>query len=157
MNVTYRQATIYDVSQLSELRWSFKTEGLSPIEVHGKDHFLIECCKFLEQGLETGRWCCWLAQISNDIISNVFIQRIQKVPKPGKFLNEFGYLTNIYTKPEFRGQGIGAELVKRAQDWAKENDLEFLIVWPDTERLAWYQRLGFKRSAEAYEHDTGAY
>ena len=157
MNITYRQATIYDVSQLSELRWSFKTERLSPTEGHGKDHFLIECRKFIKQGLETGRWCCWLAQIGNDIIANIFIQRIQKVPKPGKYLNEFGYMTNVYTKPEFRGQGVGAELVKRTQNWAKENDLEFLIVWPDTERLVWYQRLGFKRSVEAYEHDTRAY
>jgi GNAT superfamily N-acetyltransferase len=46
-------------------------------------------------------------------------------------------------KPAYRGRGIGSELLRHVQAWAKAQDLEFLIVWPSEASESYYARAGF--------------
>ena len=77
------------------------------------------------------------------IVSHVYIERIRKVPRPTSFDAEYGYLTNMYTLPAFRGQEIGANLLRVAVEWAREQHLEMIILWPARGREAFYERSGF--------------
>jgi GNAT superfamily N-acetyltransferase len=51
-------------------------------------------------------------------------------------------------QPDFRGQGIGAEIIGRAQEAARQADVELIIVWPSEESLGFYKREGFAGSDE---------
>jgi ribosomal protein S18 acetylase RimI-like enzyme len=58
------------------------------------------------------------------------------------------YMTNVYTRPSHRSRGIGGQLVERAQEAAREADVELIIVWPSEESISFYERYGFDRPIE---------
>ncbi len=53
-------------------------------------------------------------------------------------------MTNVYTRPEHRGTGIGRELVSAATAWAQSSDVELICVWPSEQSDAFYRRRGFE-------------
>jgi len=146
----YRQAIPTDFSRLAVMRWDFRTElapETPPREV--KEKFLAAMTQFLEEAHTSGKWGIWVAEEDGLIVSHVYIERIRKVPRPLSFNAEMGYLTNMFTYPEFRGKGIGAELLRHAVEWARSQQLEMVILWPAKGRQAFYARGGFGPEQEA--------
>lgn len=129
--------------QLAELRWDFRMEGGDELPAVSKSEFVEACLLFLKRGLESGYYAHWLAEEGDEIVSHVFIHKIDMIPRPCKIHDQFGYITNNYTKPAYRNRGVAPELMRRALDWAKDEDLELLIVYPSERAVSFYQRAGF--------------
>lgn len=146
--MNYRLAIERDLPALAELRWLWRVEEDGSKPVAGRAEFLNVCIDFLEQGLADGSWVYWVAEEEDELISQIFVRRVRKVPKPDRLHDEYGYVTNVYTRPAYRGQGIGSELMKHVLAWAKAQDLEFLVVWPGEESIRFYERAGFSFDAE---------
>jgi GNAT superfamily N-acetyltransferase len=154
--IEYRMATEVDMDALANLRWDTWLEGgQDPAEV-SQESFWRECALILKQRLLSQQWTYWIATHQGEIIAQIFIQRIAKVPKPSKMQDAFGYVTNVYTRPAYRGQGIGSSLLAQVKAWAKEQDLEFLILWPTEESIPFYERAGFA-PGEAVEYSVRPY
>ncbi len=149
--MNYRMATDDDLMQLAELRWDFRMEGGDELPVVSKPEFVEACTSFLKRGLENGYHVYWLAEEGGEIISHIFIHKIDMVPRPCKIHDQFGYITNNYTKPEDRSRGVGSELMKRVIDWAKDEDLELLIVYPSERAVSFYKRAGFYMENDVME------
>ncbi len=146
----YRQATPNDFPRLAQMRWDFRTELLTKTLPPGtKEAFLPVMLEFLEEAFHSGQWVMWLAEQDGEIVSHVYIERIRKVPRPTSFDCAYGYLTNMYTVPAWRGKGVGAELLRFAMDWAREQKLEMIILWPAPGRQGFYERGGFIQEPEA--------
>jgi GNAT superfamily N-acetyltransferase len=141
--IQYRMATDQDLAQLAELRWDFRDEDGVEHPVVSQSEFIEACIIFLKRGLESGYHTYWVAEQEGEIISQVFVHRIDLVPRPCKVQDQFGYITNNYTKPVYRNQGIGSELIERVKQWARSEDLELLIVYPSDEAVTFYERAGF--------------
>jgi len=154
--VNYRQATPNDFASLAQMRWDFRTEMLTrPLPPETEQAFIPVMLEFLEQAYHNGQWVMWLAEENGVIVSHVYIERIRKVPRPTSFDCEYGYLTNMYTLPAWRGKEVGAELLRHAVDWAREQKLEMIILWPAKGREAFYQRGGFIHEPEAMSQELG--
>lgn len=54
-----------------------------------------------------------------------------------------GYIQDIIVRPEYRGRGIGQELVKRLRDYCIEHDLEWIGLVAEKGTVPFYQRFGF--------------
>jgi GNAT superfamily N-acetyltransferase len=80
---------------------------------------------------------------------------IDKVPRPVPERTRIAYLTNVYTRPDFRRKGIGAEIIRRAQTAAREADVELMIVWPSDESERFYRREGFATPDDALVWNAG--
>ena len=141
--IHYRMAHEGDLAELAGTRWDFRTEEEPAPVGMSRETFVAACEEFLRRGLHDGRWTCWVAEHEGQIIAHIYVQRIAKVPKPSRLDDAFGYVTNVYTRPAYRGQGIGTALMERVQTWAREQDLELLIVWPSEASVSFYQRAGF--------------
>jgi GNAT superfamily N-acetyltransferase len=76
-------------------------------------------------------------------VSHAFVALVDKVPRPVRENSKIAYLTNVYTRPEYRGRGVGAQLIERAQQAAREARVELMIVWPGDESVEFYRRKGF--------------
>jgi GNAT superfamily N-acetyltransferase len=148
----YRLAGEADLPQLAEMRWDFRTEheGI-PFEL-SKERFLTVCLEFLQRAFKSGRWSFWLADQDGQILTNAFVQRIEKVPSPTHLAREFGYVTNVYTRPAWRRQGIGAGLIQTVQEWAAAQGLEMLVLWPARPSVEFYRRAGFLQPGEEMEY-----
>jgi GNAT superfamily N-acetyltransferase len=150
--MNYRLAADSDLPELAGMRWDFRTE-IHPIpEGATRDAFIPPCVDFLRDALASGRWLFWIAEENGQIVSQIFVQRIRKMPRPGKLLAEFGYVTNVYTLPAFRGRGIGAVLMAYVKEWAHQEKLDILILWPSQKARPFYHRAGFRPSPEALEY-----
>lgn len=149
--MNYRIATHEDLTQLSELRWDFRAEDGDEIPVVGRNEFIKACVSFLKQGLENGYHVYWLAEENMEIVAHIFVHKIDMVPRPCKIHDQFGYITNNYTKPEYRSRDIGSELMRKVLEWAKTEDLELLIVYPSERAVSFYERAGFSLENEVME------
>lgn len=145
-----RLAALDDVDELVQMRWDFSEEEASSSV--GFEEFHRICSEFLVKALESGDWYIWIAEVENKIVSHMYLQLIHKVPRPGKSPDPyFGYVTNVYTRPAFRSQGIGTEIHTAMEKWSKENKVEFLILWPSSNSIQFYSRNGFSLCEEAME------
>lgn len=151
MNI--RLATEGDIDRLIRMRWDFTYEDY-PVQKADEgmfQHFTEECRAFLTRAIQSGRWYIWVAEIENRIVSHVYIELIEKVPRPGRVTHPFGYMTNVYTVPEHRGKRIGAGLLARIEEWSRQEKHEFILVWPSEAGVPFYERHGYKLSREAME------
>ena len=95
-----------------------------------------------------------VAENAGEVVACVFLQLVEKVPSPGRETNHWGYLTNFYTSPEYRGRGIGRQMLDALINSAQEKDLELLIVWPSPESVSIYERAGFS-DVNKFHSDPG--
>jgi GNAT superfamily N-acetyltransferase len=157
MTPIYRTADEADAGALALMRWDFRLEEAPGTPRNDQATFLDACSSFLRQGLAERRWTYWIAQEDALIVSHIFIQRVAKVPKPNRIDDALGYVTNVYTRPAYRNRGIGTQLMAHVLRWAAEQDLESLIVWPSERSVPFYQRAGFRGSAEMLEYEVRPY
>jgi GNAT superfamily N-acetyltransferase len=147
-----RMATLADATELARLRWDF-----SPDEVAASDQsfaeFQADFSDFWAKAIGSGNWAVWVAEQAGRLVCTIWLQVIHKVPRPGRIggHKRYGYMTNVYTEPELRGQGIGSRVLKHAIQWAQDQELEGLVVWPSTESVSFYERAGFSQSPDALE------
>lgn len=147
----YRLAIEEDLSQLAEMRWDFQTEDETEKPIVEKTEFLEKCVEYLRQSFENGDWAFWIAEENGEIVSHIFVCKILSVPRPARLENLWGYLTNVYTKPDFRGKGIGAELLRQVKIWSIAQDFELLIVSPSDDSIKFYKRAGFAEQTDFYQ------
>ncbi|HVE94853.1 MAG TPA: GNAT family N-acetyltransferase [Acidimicrobiales bacterium] len=153
-----RTATVADAVELAELRWEWRIEEEPEREAReSRGSFVERFVDSVTSDVIEGRWTVWVAEDDDRIVSNVWVYRVPKVPNPGSASRDFGYVTNVYTKPGVRNLGIGTELMEAVKSWAHGLDLEMLIVWPSDPSLPWYRRAGFERSPEMLELEIAGY
>lgn len=148
---TYRLAVESDAPVLAEMRWTWRTGEDGGRAVVSRERYLDQCAAFVRQGLAEGSWICWVAEVEGQIVSHIFVRRVRKVPKPNRLHDEIGYVTNVYTRPAYRGQGIGSALLERVVQWAKDRELDVLFVWPSEQAVPFYERAGFRADNEILE------
>ena len=142
MEVTIRPATVSDVPELAELRKAFTFED--PVQaVELRDDFEDAFTEIVGAGITGGRWMVWVAEADGAIVSHAFVGLVDKIPRPIRQDRWLGYVTNVYTRPEHRGRGIGAALLDRVTAWAAEENVELLVVWPSEESVDFYEQAGF--------------
>ncbi|WP_044101887.1 GNAT family N-acetyltransferase [Neolewinella persica] len=144
-------ATKLDAPILASLRWDFQREEENSPPIVTKVEFLKNCTLFFESSLASGSWQHWLMEESGKPVANASLKLVSMIPRPNRPEDTFGYLTNVYTIPEYRNQGIGSQLLQGIKDWSASEDLEVVIVWPSEKSRTFYQRLGFQASDEIME------
>lgn len=147
LNVAIRLATLSDVDELVEMRRAFTIEDMQT-DAQLRPEYEAECSAFLRNAVSDGRWHIWVAESAGEIVSHVFVALVDKVPRPTRRNSMIAYLTNVYTKPPYRGQGAGARLIQRAQQAAYDDGVELMIVWPSEPSVGFYEREGFIRPDE---------
>ncbi|MBP2240472.1 GNAT superfamily N-acetyltransferase [Cytobacillus eiseniae] len=149
-----RLAKEKDIKQLIQMRWDFTIEydKSGKIEKTSFAAFEKECQSFLLNAMNNGQWFIWVAEKNGEIIANIYIELIQKVPRPGRTTYPFAYMTNVYTVKPYRNKGIGSKLLATINEWAKEEKYEFIIVWPSEDSVPYYQRNGYVHSTEPLEY-----
>lgn len=142
----YRTATVHDARELAELRWEFRLAEAGGVAAFSKDEFIPVCAEFFSAGLEQGDWYHWVAEHEGRLVACAGIHTVRKIPHPNHLQDRFGYVTNVYTRPAYRNQGIGGTLMRLLVDWARAEDVEFLVLWPSERSVPFYERCGLDPS-----------
>ena len=144
----YRVATVDDLSRLAPLRWEFRTES-GEVPIDDEATFTQRYLAFVREGVQSGQWTYWLAETAEgEIVAHMAICTVRSIPRPSRLSDQWGYLTDCYTRYAFRDQGIGRQLLANVAAWAAARDLEMLLVWPSDRSRTFYARAGFSADDE---------
>ena len=141
-NIQVRIATESDVPLLARLRYELRSSPKPVVE--SEEEFVERCTAWMQDRLRTGSsWKCWIAEYDEEAVGNVWAQLIDKIPNPGSEAEHLAYLTNFYVREKYRARGIGSSLLSAVLDWAKDNDVHTIILWPRERSRPLYFRHGF--------------
>ncbi len=160
-----RPAVPEDAPQLAALRYRFRAGLGAPVEEEGA--FVARATAWFATRLTLPAWRCWLAvDAADELIGQVLLQFIEKVPNPVEEAETIGYLTNLYVRPEHRGRGLGARLLQTALAACPAETVDTIILWPTAQSVTLYKRAGFitpidlmerrQRGAAARERPNGS-
>lgn len=93
----------------------------------------------------------YVAAQGDTLAAAMFVYVIPKVPKPGGHAQSIAYLTNVYTLPEWRNQGVGTRLLQAIEQALAAQRCELLFAWPSKRSVPWYARNGFRAENEIME------
>lgn len=137
-----RLAVHADLDQLARMRWEQWSESGSHPAVQDEEAFVAGFIRDLESRLNK-EWFVWCAVEDEMILSHVYVQVIQKVPKPSRPVDSFGYISNVYTRAGKRNCGICSRVTEQVKSWANAEKVEFLVLWPSRPSMPFWRRLGF--------------
>lgn len=145
----YRKATIHEIDQLVELRkQQLIDEGIEPNqtidrELHG----------FFTNKMGDGSLIEWVVEYNNDIIATAAIIFYEFPPSYTNKNGKKAYITNMYTKDIYRGQGIATTLLTKLVEEARIKGISKLWLGASKLGRPVYKRFGFKETDEWLELD----
>ena len=148
-----RLANEADYNELALMKWEHGVEddidyGEHNLDGVNKDEFVDEFVAFLKSHME---YEIIVAEVNGIVVSAMFVYLISKLPKPNGNAKYIAYLTNVYTKKEYRNKGIGTQMMNYIKSYLIEKKCELLFAWPSDNSIAWYQRNGFNGDNEIFE------
>ncbi len=142
MKVEIRLASEKDVATLARLRHELRSASRETVE--GEQAFLLRCETWMMERLgKGGQWQCWIAESEAQAVGAVWAQVIEKIPNPTGEAECYVYLTNFYVREEYRGEGIGSQLLAAVLEWSKSENAQMVILWPTERSKPFYLRHGF--------------
>ncbi len=138
--MTYRIATLNEIDELVELRKKqLIDEGISPTEDTTE-----EMHKFFEKKMSDGTMVEWVVEENNKIIATSAIVFYEFPPSFTNKSGIKGYITNMYTVPEYRGRGIASSLLNKLTDEAKARNVHKLWLGASKMGRPVYLKYGFE-------------
>lgn len=150
-----RLADEKDFLQLAELKWLHCAEddvdyGEHNLDGANKDDFILEFTDFLKADKN---YKTFVVEEDNVIISAMSVYLIPKLPKPNGNAKYIAYLTNVFTKKEYRNNNVGTELLNFIKQYIANERGELIFVWPSANSVNWYVKNGFYQENEIFQFD----
>lgn len=140
-----RLATVADTDELARLRWEFRIESGTPA-TRTYETFLEEFRAFAHDAFDDmATWRAWVADGGGRLVGCAWLRLIERVPHPNKALDErpIAYVTNMFVDPDHRNSGLGRALLDRVLDFAREREVDGVVLWPSDRSRPFYERAGF--------------
>lgn len=144
--ITYRTATLSDAPALAKLRVLFLIEaGNMPPEV---DRAELErsLLDYFEASLADGSFAAWLALAGDRIIATSGMSFSANPPSWGSRGGKAVYISNMYTIPEYRRQGIAKEIFRLVLSQAKTHGCDKITLYATDMGRSLYEKFGFHGS-----------
>jgi GNAT superfamily N-acetyltransferase len=135
----FRKATIDDIPSLIEMRkQQLLDEGFNPvtnIDLELKEYFL--------RTLSDGSFISWLAIDQSTIVATSGLCFYQLPPSYSNPTGQVAYVTNMFTKREYRRQGISTHLLSLTLDEAKRRNYKVIRLHASADGKPIYTKAGF--------------
>jgi GNAT superfamily N-acetyltransferase len=148
-----RAAVPGDAERLAQLRWEFRV-ARAPVQ-EDREAFLRRCTDWMRRELASQAvWRAWVATAADEIVGNLWVQTINKMPNPVAERERHAYVSNVYVQPEHRG-GAGSRLLEAALAWVRAEKMDRVILWPSAPSVSLYERHGFTHHGDVMELALG--
>ena len=122
-----RLANKSDITQLCQLKWQALQED-TETNNNDKAMFQERYGAFLLMILKKSEWKIWLAEQNGHIIGHIYAQRVIKEVAFGEEATYSVKLSNFYTTPFCRKQGILQTLLAAVMAWLQSHRYEYTII-----------------------------
>ncbi|MFL0498370.1 GNAT family N-acetyltransferase [Priestia megaterium] len=145
----FRKATVNEIDQLIYLRKKqLVDEGIEP-----NQEIDTELKEFFTNKMSDGSLVEWVVEENDEIIATGAIVFFEFPPTYTNKSGKKAYVTNMYTKESYRGQGIATKLLTKLVAEAKTAGI--IKIWLGASKLGRpvYKKFGFKETDEWLELD----
>jgi GNAT superfamily N-acetyltransferase len=100
--------------------------------------------EFMKKHLADGNLGVWIAEDKGKLVSMAMVCYYSLLPSIDNKTGITGYIQNVYTISEYRGQGLASELVNRIKQDAKDRNVGALYLHASDMGRPVYEKLGFE-------------
>lgn len=138
--IVVRRATPVDAAAVAELRWLWRT-GERGETGPQRDDFIESFTTWVVEHLDSH--IPLVAICGHRHVGMAFLAIVERVPGIREWTRLSGHIQSAFVLPEYRGGGIGLQLVEGIIAEARQLHLEYLAVHPSTRSIPLYRRIGF--------------
>ncbi len=138
--IVVRRATPVDAAAVAELRWLWRT-GERGETGPQRDDFIASFTTWVIEHLHSH--IPLVAICGHRHVGMAFLAIVERVPGVREWTRLSGHIQSAFVLPDYRGGGIGLQLVEGIIAEARQLHLEYLVVHPSTRSIPLYRRIGF--------------
>lgn len=144
---TIRAATVDDAETITQQRASmFLAMGVDATKVEAQSAPFLA---WVSEKLVAGEYLGWLA-VSSDgqVVAGAGMWLNDWFPSPLAANIRRGYILNVFTEPEHRGQGLARRLVEEALAYCRAHEIAAAVLHASDAGRPIYERIGFTQTNE---------
>lgn len=141
-SVSIRKANLSDIHEIIDLRIALLREVGNLKNCDDPSELIDANYRFFAEKMPQNSCLVWVADAGRLVSLNTLI-RIEKPPVLGNLTGVEGYILNVYTLPQWRGQGIATALLEKLIAYAKGEQISRLWLRATSAGIGLYQRVGF--------------
>lgn len=142
--VKFRAANLSDIPQLVNLRFLMINETNGIDSNQKTPEFEKALQDYYKENLSNGSFFSAVAECDGQLVSTNGLVLYRKPPTFKGTTGIVGYVTSVYTIPEFRKRGIAGELMKLLVAYAKEAGAGKIHLGTTDDGRKLYENCGFK-------------
>lgn len=144
MSITIRQASADNINELLEWRMEVLHHVFDISENEDMQNLCLANREYYLKSIPSGHHVAVFAQMDGVAVGCGGLCLYQEMPSPDNPSGQCAYLMNIYTREEYRGQGIGKTVVEWLVDYAKERGVTKIYLEASDCARALYESVGFR-------------
>ncbi len=144
--IEFRKATIEDIDTLAKVRIDFLCEA-NQLTEEEKEVLLTANRQYFAETMADGSFAAWIALDGADIAGTSGITFYKVPPNASCPTGKTAYISNMFTYPRFRKQGIASRLFSLIVDEAKINGYKKVLLNATDMGKPLYARFGFQDMA----------
>ena len=150
MAIKYEKATETDIQDLTEIRIDFLTEDYGSLSEDQIQKMRTSLPAYYTNHLNQDL-IVYTAK-APELIACAFLLVTEKPSNPSFINGRTGTILNVYTKPEYRRQGIAKKLMNHLLEEGKKLDLDFVELKATEDGFPLYRSIGFKEEHSKYRN-----
>jgi GNAT superfamily N-acetyltransferase len=144
-----REAVSSDIPQLVQMRLEYLTEDHGGMLPEHRERLEQDLPVYFQKNLMHSLHV-YIAEDNGEIVTTVFMVITEKPGNPHFLSGKTGLLLNVYTKLDYRRQGLAGTLINRAIEDAKRLDLAYIELSATQAGYPLYRKLGFEEEQPQY-------
>jgi len=144
--IEFRKATAEDINALAKVRIDFLCEA-NQLTEEEKEVLLTANRQYFTETMADGSFIAWIALDGADIAGTSGITFYKVPPNASCPTGKTAYISNMFTYPRFRKQGIAFRLFSLIVDEAKINGYKKVLLNATDMGKPLYARYGFQDTA----------
>jgi GNAT superfamily N-acetyltransferase len=142
--VIYRKATLFDAERLAYIRSVFLVELNDVTSEHERSLLESANLSYFKNAFVDGSFVAWIAIDGKEIVATSGLSFSLVPPSFNCPDGKVAYIMNMYTSPNYRGQGIGTELLRRIVEEAQRCGYRKITLKATDMGESLYKKYGFK-------------
>lgn len=150
MSIRLEKATLNDVDVLVQMRLNYLTEDYGSLTDEQRIKIESSLPDYYEKHINNDL-LVYVAR-EDSIVACCFLLITEKPANPGFINGRTGMVLNVYTKPEYRRQGIAGSLMRELLADADKIGLDYVELKATDEGYHLYKSLGFDDAVTKYHN-----
>jgi len=142
-NIVFRRATPEDIPELVKFKLLLLDELNEDDDKSNLEKLKLELKKFFTEYIGSDDFVSWLVEYEGEIVATSGLILWRVPPRYDCLHGKYGYISNMYTVPKARRNGISTELIKKLIEEAKILGIDILNLHATKDGIQMYRRFGF--------------